>query len=89
MAHKSPASQSYAIQLGARGRVVLPAAIRKALTWNPGDRLIVTLEAPGVVRLVSALQAARTGRGLLRDRSAGRQLAEELLADRRQEESGG
>ena len=29
------------VQIGTRGRVVIPAALRKALNINPGERLIM------------------------------------------------
>lgn len=78
----------YTLHLGHRGRLVLPAAVRRRLDLNEGDRLILTVEADGVLRLVSAREAARHGRGLLRELLpdlAGRCLSEELIAERREE----
>ncbi|MDX6650045.1 MAG: hypothetical protein QOJ97_1996 [Solirubrobacteraceae bacterium] len=86
---------SYRVQMGERGRVVLPAPVRRALGLAPGDRLILTLEPDGGVRMVSAREVAGRLRGLLRDVAPGRSLADELLAERRAEarredaESGG
>jgi AbrB family looped-hinge helix DNA binding protein len=37
------------IQLGPQGRVVIPAALRKALHLEPGDRLIARLEGDALV----------------------------------------
>jgi AbrB family looped-hinge helix DNA binding protein len=85
MAHTSSTSQHYTVHLGARGRLVLPAPVRKTLGLREGDRLIVAVGGSGVVRLISAAQAARQGRGLLREHSGGRRLVDELLQERREE----
>ncbi|WP_366949823.1 AbrB/MazE/SpoVT family DNA-binding domain-containing protein [Immundisolibacter sp.] len=37
------------IQLGAQGRLVIPAALRKALHLQPGDRLIARQEGDALV----------------------------------------
>jgi AbrB family looped-hinge helix DNA binding protein len=34
------ATENNEIQIGAQGRIVIPAALRKALKFKPGDRLI-------------------------------------------------
>jgi hypothetical protein len=47
--------------------------------------LILTIEAPGVLKLTSAEVAATECQGLLRDLGAGRSLADELVAERHQE----
>ncbi|MGH8563901.1 MAG: AbrB/MazE/SpoVT family DNA-binding domain-containing protein [Gammaproteobacteria bacterium] len=87
MAHTEVAKH-YSIQLGNRGRLVLPAAVRRRLDLQEGDRLILSFDDEGSLRLISARQAARRARGLL-SRIApslqGRRLAEELIAERRAE----
>jgi len=37
------------VQIGAQGRVVIPAALRKALKLKPGDRLIIHREGDRIV----------------------------------------
>lgn len=37
------------VQLGAQGRLVIPAALRKAMNLRPGDRLIARVSADGLV----------------------------------------
>lgn len=37
------------VQLGAQGRIVIPASLRKAMNLRPGDRLIARLSAGGLV----------------------------------------
>jgi bifunctional DNA-binding transcriptional regulator/antitoxin component of YhaV-PrlF toxin-antitoxin module len=83
-AHKA----QYSLRLGERGRLVLPAALRRQLSLKTNDRLLATVEADGSVRLTSAREAARRGRGLLRrlDSSArDTLLSDELIAERRRD----
>jgi AbrB family looped-hinge helix DNA binding protein len=75
----------YTIALGERGRLVLPARLRQRLALQPGDRLIVTVDAEGGFRVVSAREQARRLRGLYRDLAPDRSLADELMAERREE----
>lgn len=73
------------IALGDRGRLVLPARLRRRLDLKPGDRLIVTVDDSGGFRVVSAREQARKLRGLYRDLAPGRSLVDELIAERREE----
>jgi AbrB family looped-hinge helix DNA binding protein len=87
MAH-TEVGERYSIQLGNRGRLVLPAEVRRRLDLHDGDRIILSFDDEGSLRLVSARQAARRTRGLLRRIAPAlqdRRLAEELIADRRAE----
>lgn len=72
------------VQLGARGRLVLPARARRELGLEQGSRMILTIEEPGVLKLTSARAAAESCLGLLRPLGEGRSLAEELIAERRE-----
>lgn len=49
----------YRLTLGDRGRVVLPAALRRACGMSDGDDLIVTVGDDGVLTLQSAESLAR------------------------------
>jgi AbrB family looped-hinge helix DNA binding protein len=77
--------ERYTIALGERGRLVLPAQLRRRLDLHPGDRLIVTVEPEGGFRVVTAREQARRLLGLYRDLAPGRSLAHELIAERREE----
>lgn len=77
--------ERYAVPLGDRGRLVLPARLRHLLDLHPGDRLIITVDSEGGFRVVSAREQARRLCGLYRDLGAGRSLADELIAERREE----
>jgi AbrB family looped-hinge helix DNA binding protein len=86
-----PSSVQYA-ELGAAGRLVIPAAMRSALGIMPGDKLILRLEGDelrvytfraGVSRIQKMLQEADTGNRLgvdeflaWRRREAARELLE-------------
>jgi AbrB family looped-hinge helix DNA binding protein len=71
--------------LGSNGRVVIPAAARRALGIEPGDELILVVE-DGEIRLRTAGQAARKSQELVRRYSRpGESLADSLVAERRDE----
>lgn len=74
----------YVVQLGERGRLVLPAPVRRLLGLEGGDQLVLELE-DGAVRLTPARTVAGRFQGAFRGRYGGRSLADELLAERRQE----
>jgi AbrB family looped-hinge helix DNA binding protein len=81
MAHSDP----FPVQLGDRGRLVLPAEIRRRLNLREGDELLVTVQPDGSLRLASPRQAVRETRGLYRARAGNRSLSDELIAERRAE----
>jgi len=78
-------SENYAITLGDRGRLVLPSQLRRRLNLQTGDRLIVTVDDEGGFRVVPARELARRLLGLYRDFAPGVSLADELIAERREE----
>lgn len=77
--------EQFAVALGDRGRLVLPAPLCRRLDLHPGDRLIITVDPEGGFRAISAREQARRLRGLYRDLAPGRSLAAELIAARREE----
>ncbi len=67
------------------GRLVIPAAYRKALGLKPGDEVLLVLE-DGEIRVVSTRQAIARAQTLLRCYiPKGRSLSEELIKERREE----
>ena len=71
------------VQLGAQGRVVVPAPIRRVLGFQPGDTLVARVEDD---RLVIEKPESVERRIRARFRKSGdRSLAEELIAERREE----
>ena len=88
MAHKAPKpsqTENYSLQLGERGRVVLPAPVRKRLKLNPGDRLVLIVDESGEMRLASLKRQIDKCMGMFADISPERILSEELIAERREE----
>jgi AbrB family looped-hinge helix DNA binding protein len=73
----------YVVRVGDRGRLVLPAALRRHLDVEAGDELLALVEDDDAVRLVSRAAAIRLARGSLH--APGRSLADELIAERRAE----
>ena len=61
------------------GRIVLPATLRKRLDLQEGDRLILTVEKDGSVRLTPAKRVVERLRGRFAD-PASPSLTNELIA---------
>ena len=77
---------NFRIQLGERGRVVLPAELRKRLNLQAGDLLVAFVDDDdSEVRLVSAREIVRRTSGMYEDLAPGRSLVDELIAERRAE----
>lgn len=78
------ASAENEVQVGAQGRIVIPASLRKALKLEPGDRLVARTVDESLV-----LERRETVEKRLRERfrrvPADVRLAEELIAERRAE----
>ena len=75
----------YPLHLGPRGRVVLPAPVRRELGLEEGDRLVLTIEGSGKVTIRSLREQAKKCAGLFARVAPGRNLVDELLAERREE----
>lgn len=73
------------VRLGARGRLVLPAAIRERLAIGEGDKLVLTVEDGRTIRITSLRDLAEQMQGILKDAASGRSLVDELIAERRKE----
>ena len=72
-------------KLNANGRIVVPAAVRRALDLRPGDELIMRVEN-GELRLSTRRQAlARARRMIRRYVPSDEDLTQSLIDDRRRE----
>lgn len=70
-------------RLDERGRLVLPAELRRRLGFHPGDEVRITEEDDGTLRIESRRAAARALIGLAGVR--GQSVLKELRADRLQQ----
>jgi AbrB family looped-hinge helix DNA binding protein len=74
-------------RIGQGGRLVIPAEYRKALGVGPGDEVLLLLEE-GSLRVLTLREAIRLAQAAVRSYipdGSGRSLADELIAERRQE----
>lgn len=71
------------VQLGAQGRLVVPAAIRKALGFEAGESLMARVE-DGRLIIEKAESVERRVHARF-EKVKGRSLADELIAERREE----
>jgi AbrB family looped-hinge helix DNA binding protein len=87
MAHKGalvPPTR-FEVQVGERGRLVLPARLRKQAGIRVGDRLLLLLDKKGETRLASLRRQVEKCCGMLAGIAPKRVLSEELIAERRRE----
>ncbi len=78
-------SETCAAKISAGGRVVIPAAYRKALGVKTGDELILALD-DGEVRLYTKEQSRKRAREYVQSLvPAGVSLVDELIRERREE----
>jgi len=79
-------AHTYTVQLGARGRIVLPAEIRERLAVKPGDRLVLILDDSGEVRIVNRRRQVDECAGMFKHLAPhGRLASEDLIAERRED----
>jgi AbrB family looped-hinge helix DNA binding protein len=80
------AHERFTAHVGDRGRFVVPADVRRRLHLEPGDLLVIDVDDDKDVFVVrKASDVAHGFRGYLRALAPGRDLATELIAERRAE----
>lgn len=72
------------IRLGRQGRLVIPAAIRRALGYEEGDELVAYV-MDGQLIISTQESILDTLQGLVADVEPGRSWVDELIAERREE----
>jgi AbrB family looped-hinge helix DNA binding protein len=78
-------TQAQKVELGAGGRVVIPAPMRAALGMKEGDKVLVRLEG-NEIRIYTYQEAMRRAQEIVRSFvPPGVSLVDELIADRRAE----
>ncbi|WP_243031774.1 AbrB/MazE/SpoVT family DNA-binding domain-containing protein [Thermus altitudinis] len=75
----------FLVQVGSKGRVVLPAEVREALHLKEGERLLLTLEPEGGIRVEPLRKVVEETYGILGHLAPGVSLVEELIRERREE----
>ena len=76
---------SVRVPVGAKGRIVLPAEVRKRLGIREGDQVVIELTDDGSARLTSLQARARDAIGTYAHLAPGESLADELSAERRRD----
>ena len=80
-------SEKYTLQLETEGRLTIPVSVRQRLGLEKGDRFILSLAEDNTIMLVSLRENVRKMRGILKDKSPDRNLVDELIQERREEEA--
>lgn len=79
-----PMDSETRLRVNENGRVVIPASFRKALGISPGDEVLLRLE-DDELRITTQKKRLERARKLVRKYiPAGRSLADELIAERRE-----
>jgi AbrB family looped-hinge helix DNA binding protein len=81
----SSAPIQHTIELHEDGQIILPDSICQTLNWHPGDRLMLTLDTDGNLRLAHLQAQIQKLQGIFKDIAPSVSLADELILDRRQE----
>ena len=79
------APAAYTVSVAERGRLVLPAEVRRRLNIRQGDQLALLLQDDGTVKLQTRAVVARNLRGMYKHLANGRSVVDELIAQRRRE----
>ena len=75
---------TYVVNIGDRGRLVLPSALRRRMAVKAGDAVILSDEGDGSCRIIRRANLIQRLRGSWRQAS-GRRLSDDLIAERRRE----
>ena len=78
-------NQEARLRINENGRVVIPAAFRKALGIKAGDRVILTMQDDELRIMTVKRRIQRAQERVRKYIKPGRSLVDELIADRRRE----
>ncbi len=73
-------------EMDGRGRLVIPASLRKHLNLGEGDKLALTPQADNAVLLTTVRSHISDFKGILKMARKNRSLVKELIDERRAEE---
>jgi AbrB family looped-hinge helix DNA binding protein len=72
--------------MGERGRLIIPAEVRRRMGVKRGDLLALDFdEKAELLEVRAAADVARSARGLLRDLAPGADVTTDLIEDRRED----
>jgi AbrB family looped-hinge helix DNA binding protein len=78
--------ETYTTRLEKSGRILIPAAVRRHLGLSEGSQVLVKVEDSGALQVTTRSQVlAKVRQEIRKYIPAGRDLAEELIRDRRAE----
>ena len=77
--------EQYTIDIGDTGNLMLPSEVCRQLNLKAGDRLSLTVESDGSLRLVNIRTQVAKFQGIFKDIAPGVSLADELIQERRKE----
>jgi AbrB family looped-hinge helix DNA binding protein len=75
----------FTIEIGDRGRLVLPSLVRRQLGLEKGDELILTVAEDSIIKLSSRKHLAAKFRGRYKHLSSKASMVDELIAQRKKE----
>lgn len=78
-------TERFSLTLDERGRLSLPAQLRRRLDLQPGSGLLATVDADGTIHVIQAREQAERLFGLYRHLAPERSLVDDLLAERQEE----
>jgi bifunctional DNA-binding transcriptional regulator/antitoxin component of YhaV-PrlF toxin-antitoxin module len=70
------------VSLGPEGQVRVPDRLRHLLGWQEGDKLVLTADDRGDVKVLTVHAAVWGHRGTLSSQASGRLRADELIEER-------
>jgi len=73
------------VHMDKSGRLLIPAAIRERMGWQPGQELILYVEQPGTIIIRTPDQALDEVQKFCLTLKPGQSVVESLIADRRAE----
>ena len=76
---------NYGVEMGERGRVVIPAEVRQRLDLKEGEKMVLVVQDDGSIKLTPWKTVLKNTAGMFAHLSSGISMVDELIADRRAE----
>jgi AbrB family looped-hinge helix DNA binding protein len=82
---KATTENQYTIAIGTKGRLILPTALQRHANLHEGEKVVITLAKDGTLTIVPLRACAKACEGMFSHLAPGVSLADELIAERREE----